>query len=157
MLEYLDCCKYPKWKLFDSRRATVKEVFKKKGIVPRKERKVLAAFFNVSESAVYQDFIYFNNQGSSSKICPTLREKENIFKRDGRVCCYCGSKESENYVIEHVVPTISGGTCDHYNLVVSCWSCNMSKKSQTWIPCNLEDITENNPEWRDKVVALAAR
>lgn len=154
MLEYMNELPYPKWSLFASRRATVHEIYKTRGIPQKRERAILAIFFNVSESAIYQDFLHFLHGDRSEKLYPTVKEKTDIYKRDGNVCCYCGSEKSQFYVIEHVIPVSRGGICAPYNLVVACWSCNVKKKSKVWIPCNLETITENHPHWKDKVVLL---
>ena len=52
--------------------------------------------------------------------------KERVFKRDGRVCRYCGSDE-EPLHIDHIIPRKRGGTHDLDNLQVLCKSCNLRK------------------------------
>jgi hypothetical protein len=157
MLEYADILRNPDWYLFHARRATIKDVFKKRGIISRKERKVYVKFFNISESAIYQDFLHFLHEGRKCVLYPSELEKQRIYKRDGKTCCYCGNDNAKNYLIEHVIPVSKGGVGVSYNLVVSCWSCNIAKKSEVWIPCNLEEITSKNKDWIKKVVEISSR
>lgn len=62
-----------------------------------------------------------------------------IYKRDDYKCCYCGKKvipglqpyEPRAASIDHIVPTIKGGTSSSKNLVTSCMPCNMQKGTKT--------------------------
>jgi 5-methylcytosine-specific restriction endonuclease McrA len=58
--------------------------------------------------------------------------RENIYKRDGFRCVYCGHDGStfEGWrflTIDHFVPLSKGGTVDESNLVTSCVACNNQK------------------------------
>ncbi len=55
--------------------------------------------------------------------------KENIFRRDGYRCMYCGS--SRNLTIDHVIPRSQGGGDTWENLVTACEPCNRRKGSRT--------------------------
>jgi 5-methylcytosine-specific restriction endonuclease McrA len=57
------------------------------------------------------------------------KHAENIFKRDGNKCVYCGS--SENLCIDHVLPVSMGGTDDVENLAAACKACNSGKAGRT--------------------------
>jgi len=51
--------------------------------------------------------------------------RENIFKRDGHQCQYCGT--NKNLTVDHVVPKSKGGKTVWGNLVTACKSCNAKK------------------------------
>ena len=51
--------------------------------------------------------------------------RENVFKRDGFKCQYCG-KEKE-LTLDHIVPKARGGKTSWSNLVAACKSCNSRK------------------------------
>jgi 5-methylcytosine-specific restriction endonuclease McrA len=53
--------------------------------------------------------------------------REEIKRRDGYRCVYCGS--SEDLTIDHVVPQCKGGKTDSSNCVAACRSCNLAKGS----------------------------
>tara|TARA_B110000046_G_scaffold154358_1_gene164269 strand:+ start:2510 stop:3019 length:510 start_codon:yes stop_codon:yes gene_type:complete len=57
--------------------------------------------------------------------------RENIFKRDGYVCVYCGNDKRKNLTIDHVVPQSKGGPNTWDNLVSACKRCNNQKASLT--------------------------
>lgn len=88
-----------------------------------------------------------------SKASASLRQ--SIFKRDGRVCWYCGDDQARMYIVEHIVPRRRGGPDHPANLVVACQSCNSRKGMQVWLPQNFEHITAEYPAWQAEVRALA--
>jgi len=51
--------------------------------------------------------------------------RQNIFKRDGNKCVYCGSTES--LTLDHVLPRSRGGGSNWNNLVTACKTCNSKK------------------------------
>ena len=53
--------------------------------------------------------------------------RQNIFKRDGYQCVYCGDREKKKLTIDHVVPQSKGGKNTWTNLVTACNSCNHAK------------------------------
>lgn len=55
--------------------------------------------------------------------------RQNIFKRDGYTCQYCGS--CRNLTLDHVVPRSRGGNSTWKNLVTACKNCNSKKGSMT--------------------------
>ncbi len=58
--------------------------------------------------------------------------RENIYRRDGGVCQYCGDKVSHgSATFDHVVPRSHGGTSDWGNLVLCCYQCNKKKAART--------------------------
>ena len=104
--------------------------------------------FNCSSSAIYSDLNML--RGTSYH----RRELDRIAIRDGYICQYCGVK-CEYGVREHVISRSMGGHNEDYNLVYACYSCNVRKRLKVWIPANLEVITINHPEWRDKIISMA--
>lgn len=51
--------------------------------------------------------------------------RQNLFKRDGHKCVYCGNYE--NLTMDHVIPRAQGGGTNWVNLVTACRKCNMQK------------------------------
>ncbi len=52
--------------------------------------------------------------------------RQNIFKRDGNECQYCGTRKE--LTIDHVTPRASGGVDSWTNLVTACKKCNTKKR-----------------------------
>ena len=56
--------------------------------------------------------------------------REEIFRRDGRQCTYCGSQD--NLTLDHIVPRCRGGArWDADNVTTACRSCNQAKGSMS--------------------------
>jgi 5-methylcytosine-specific restriction endonuclease McrA len=55
--------------------------------------------------------------------------RQNIFKRDGHKCVYCGSRD--NLTMDHVIPRSKGGRDSWHNLVSACQKCNTEKGDRT--------------------------
>lgn len=55
--------------------------------------------------------------------------KENVFKRDGFQCQYCGSQK--DLTLDHLVPKAKGGKSTWNNLVTACKKCNSIKGDYT--------------------------
>lgn len=51
--------------------------------------------------------------------------RQNVFKRDGHKCVYCGSVD--NLTIDHLIPKSRGGQNSWSNLITSCNLCNVRK------------------------------
>ena len=58
-----------------------------------------------------------------------VMSRENIFKRDGHTCTYCGSHK--NLTIDHIYPKSKGGANNWDNLITSCFPCNAKKGDRT--------------------------
>lgn len=56
----------------------------------------------------------------------TGKTRDDIFKRDGYICSYCGTTD-DIFQIDHIIPRSKGGTNARTNLCVCCVSCNTSK------------------------------
>lgn len=58
------------------------------------------------------------------------RTRFEIFKRDGFMCGYCGSRPP-NVILEvdHILALSNGGTDDPENLITSCFDCNRGKSN----------------------------
>ncbi|GAB2631915.1 HNH endonuclease [Belliella aquatica] len=54
-----------------------------------------------------------------------LLNRNNLFKRDGGECQYCGSRK--NLTIDHVIPRSKGGKTNWTNLITACHRCNVVK------------------------------
>ncbi len=55
--------------------------------------------------------------------------RQNIFKRDGYRCQYCGA--IDNLTLDHVIPKSRGGSSTWDNLVTACKTCNSKKGDYT--------------------------
>jgi len=55
--------------------------------------------------------------------------RQNVFKRDGNACVYCGSKK--DLTLDHVIPKSRGGRDSWENLVTCCSKCNSKKADKT--------------------------
>lgn len=51
--------------------------------------------------------------------------RENVFKRDGFKCQYCGTENE--LTLDHLVPKAKGGKTSWNNLITACKSCNSIK------------------------------
>ncbi len=54
-----------------------------------------------------------------------MLSRDNIFKRDGYKCLYCGSKK--DLTLDHVLPKARGGKTTWNNLATACKPCNSKK------------------------------
>jgi hypothetical protein len=56
-----------------------------------------------------------------------------IYLRDGLACAYCGDSVEAGaaLTLDHVRPTVHGGTNNERNLVTACQRCNLSKNSRS--------------------------
>ena len=55
--------------------------------------------------------------------------RQNIMRRDGYRCQYCGS--SRNLTLDHLLPRSRGGESTWYNLITACSRCNSKKGDRT--------------------------
>ncbi|WP_367871163.1 HNH endonuclease [Luteolibacter sp. Populi] len=117
-------------------------------------RKDLSALYQCSPSAIIADITAFTRPPTIETPFQSASMRRRIFARDGRVCQYCGDVDAYEYVIEHVIPAALGGIARPHNLVVSCQSCNVRKRRRVWLPCNLDTITRDHPEWCQKIISL---
>jgi 5-methylcytosine-specific restriction endonuclease McrA len=63
--------------------------------------------------------------------------KQEIFRRDGFTCQYCGTRPTRP-TLDHVVPRHLGGTHTWENLVTACPSCNLRKGGRTIEQANMK-------------------
>ena len=88
-------------------------------------------------------------------LIPSAQLKAKIRARDNCTCQYCGEVNPKHSAIEHVIPCIRGGRTEAYNLVFSCKSCNDTKKRQVWEPDNIDEITQDKPDWAAKIRSMS--
>ena len=62
--------------------------------------------------------------------------RQNIFKRDGHHCQYCGT--TEDLTLDHVLPKSRGGKTSWDNLATACKRCNSRKGDYTPEEANLK-------------------
>ena len=55
--------------------------------------------------------------------------RQNVFKRDGQRCQYCGTHDG--LTLDHVLPKSRGGKTSWENLVAACQRCNAKKGDYT--------------------------
>lgn len=69
---------------------------------------------------------------------PTLSNRE-LFRRDHRMCCYCGKIfKGEDLTRDHVIPRSRGGKDIWTNVVTSCQHCNQKKDHYLLEECGME-------------------
>lgn len=56
--------------------------------------------------------------------------RQNVFKRDGFVCQYCGARP-QRLTIDHVIPVSRGGKDVWTNVAAACLRCNHKKGAKT--------------------------
>lgn len=136
----------------EQRREHVREALGSGSTLQPIQMKVIAERFGCTPSAIREDvFMHVRGRrGPTMYPSPILRKQ--VRERDRHTCQYCGAAGS---MVEHVIPRPLGDAAT-YNLVCACQSCNTRKRSQVWIPRNLDEITEGNPKWR-ALVYLKAR
>jgi 5-methylcytosine-specific restriction endonuclease McrA len=61
--------------------------------------------------------------------------RQNIFKRDGNKCQYCGF--DRELTLDHLVPRSKGGKSTWNNLVTACNNCNSKKGDQSIVEAGL--------------------
>ena len=78
--------------------------------------------------------------------------KQEIFRRDGYTCQYCGIRPVRP-TLDHVVPRHMGGTHSWENLVTACPSCNLRKGGRTVEQANMRPRTRpiNPPATADYI------
>ena len=69
--------------------------------------------------------------------------RENVFKRDGHECVYCGDNNWRTLTIDHVIPQSKGGGNTWDNLVTACKKCNGEKAD-----LSLEEFGKEIPQPR---------
>lgn len=64
----------------------------------------------------------------------TRKKRGQVYRKTGGCCAYCGRDLDpfENWHVEHMTAKVNGGTNDIENLVPSCHSCNMRKRSKSF-------------------------
>jgi 5-methylcytosine-specific restriction endonuclease McrA len=68
--------------------------------------------------------------------------RQNIFKRDGHQCQYCGGRPKE-LTVDHVLPLSRGGRDWWDNVVAACTRCNHKKAART--PEEAHMVLKTNP------------
>jgi 5-methylcytosine-specific restriction endonuclease McrA len=73
-----------------------------------------------------------SNRGRhTQRNTPPLNNHE-LFRRDGYICMYCGSRSDEHQLTrDHVIPLSKGGRDIWSNVVTACRSCNTRKGCRT--------------------------
>lgn len=138
------------WPNIVERQAKVRQLMAE-GVPYWEIRRACSIEFACSRSAITADIHRAN--GYTYFVSTGLRRR--IRDRDNYTCQYCGIQNPKNGVVEHIVPFALGGRGKEYNLVFACHGCNMKKRRTVWIPRNLDEITKNHLEWREKVISMA--
>jgi hypothetical protein len=137
----------------NERRAFVTALLEKGTIISGTLRKSIADQFSCSPAAIAADLIALRLVPGTPSIHCTPSLRKLIASRD-HVCQYCG-QTSASLIVEHVIPAALGGPARAYNLVLACQKCNVTKGRSVWIPNNLDSITAEHPEWRERIVNAA--
>lgn len=106
---------------------------------------------------MHADIIQYMAKGTKETIFQSKLIRKEIFERDKGTCQYCGDDDAYSYIVEHIIPVFYEGVARHYNLALACQKCNTTKRRQVWTPRNLNEITKDKLEWREKVLALSVK
>lgn len=85
---------------------------------------------SISAAYAYPSVVKINNY-VSIPYKGVVMTRQNIFKRDGGKCQYCGS--TKDLTLDHLIPRSKGGKSTWTNLVTACKKCNSIKGD-----CSLE-------------------
>ena len=83
------------------------------------------------------------------------RVRYEILRRDNNTCRYCHAIDTP-LTIDHVVPTVLGGTDDPSNLVAACKDCNAGKSSSSPDAATVAQVSDEQLRW-GRAVQLAAQ
>lgn len=136
------------------RRAYVAEYIKSGNQLTPEFKKSTADLFNCSVASIRSDWKVMARieETGTLSITPLMRRKVKV--RDSSTCQYCG-EVTDSHHIDHVVPSALGGVTDFHNVVYACAWCNARKGANIWVPTNLDEITKDRPDWRDRVLESA--
>ena len=100
--------------------------------------KLINPELDIKKPSIIRVFKYVNQQ-----IHKVPLNRENVFKRDGYCCVYCGNDNRKTLTLDHVVPQSKGGKDTWENLVTACKRCNGEKSDLT-----LEEYGKEIPQPR---------
>lgn len=87
----------------------------------------------------------------------TDKRREEVFTRDGCVCCYCGGTFSQELLQPgHIIPKTKGGNDSKDNLVAACVTCN-AQKSDKELSYFIESLKNPAEVWKRLRVRLSER
>lgn len=85
------------------------------------------------------------------------RVRYEVFRRDNFTCTYCGRSRPEvSLTIDHVIPTVLGGTNQPDNLVTACTDCNSGKSSSNPDQPQVQQASESALKWSTAMREAAA-
>jgi hypothetical protein len=84
------------------------------------------------------------------------RVRFEVLRRDNYTCRYCRSTENE-LTIDHVVPTVLGGSDDPANLVAACKDCNAGKASSSPDAPLVAQVSDDAVRWAAAMKLAAER
>lgn len=81
--------------------------------------------------------------------------RENVYRRDGYACQYCGNRYgAKELTLDHVVPASKRGRKDWTNMVTACRTCNHRKANRTPLAANMPLLSEPRvPNWLPPIQA----
>jgi 5-methylcytosine-specific restriction endonuclease McrA len=100
--------------------------------------KLINPELDIKKPSIIRVFKYVNQQ-----IHRVPLSRDNVFKRDGYCCVYCGSDNRKTLTLDHVIPQSKGGKDTFENLVTACRKCNSEKSDLT-----LEEFGKQIPQPR---------
>ena len=81
--------------------------------------------------------------------------RDNIFRRDGYRCLYCGEAfMRKELTYDHVLPKSRGGKTTWLNIVSACKPCNLRKDDRTPEEANMRLLQKPHVPKMDRVIFL---
>lgn len=139
----------------DRRRALIKGMVKAGWSFDRELKRSLAKEFGCSVPTITWDInrLLIPKTNETKFINPTVRKE--VLNRDSFKCQYCGKTGGNELIIEHVIPVLMGGVGKPYNLVAACDSCNLTKRTEIWVPMNFNVLQKINKSWSEIILYKA--
>ena len=100
--------------------------------------KLINPELDIKKPSIIRVFKYVNQP-----IQKVPLNRENVYRRDGYACVYCGCDNRKTLTLDHVIPQSKGGKDSWDNLVTACRRCNSEKSNLT-----LEEYGKEIPQPR---------
>lgn len=121
-----------------AKKAIILFVLQKVEIIEKRDQLVRSQFWALPLPSVIRLTCYIKVPRKRVEL-----NRANVFRRDGYMCQYCGTRKGP-LTIDHIVPKTRGGDDSWENLVSACVKCNNKKGNRT--PAEANMVLFKNPK-----------